>query len=99
MVYEDDIICKAKSLPDLLEKLCISFDIFLEYNISIKLSKFYFNYFDVGLLSQKVNFLNLTTLEKKLKAINLLNYLKTLDTLKYYLRLTNYLHNYIHYYV
>lgn len=48
--YVDDIICGAKSLPDLLQKLCILFDIFLEYNISIKPTKSYLNYPDVGLL-------------------------------------------------
>lgn len=49
--YVDDIICRVKSLPNLLNKLRILFDIFLEYNISIKPSKFFFNYPDIGLLS------------------------------------------------
>lgn len=31
--YVDDNICGVKSLFDLFEKLCILFDIFLEYNI------------------------------------------------------------------
>lgn len=48
----DDIICGAKSLPDLLKKLRILFDIFVKYNISIKPSKSFLNYPDVGLLGQ-----------------------------------------------
>lgn len=93
-VYVDDIICGAKSLPDLLEKLHILFDIFLEYNISIKPSKSFFNYPDVELLGQRVNSLGLTTSEEKLRAINLLNYPEILSALKYYLGLIGYLRNY-----
>lgn len=48
--YMDDIIYGAESLPDLLKKLYILFDIYFEYNISIKPSKSFFNYPDVGLL-------------------------------------------------
>lgn len=33
--YVDDIVCGGKSLPDLLTKLRVLFDIFLRYNISI----------------------------------------------------------------
>lgn len=96
--YMDDIICKAKSLLDLLKKLYILFNIFLEYNISIKPGKSFLNYPNIRLLGQKVNFLGLTTLEEKFKAINLLNYPKILSTLEYYLGLTGYLRNYIYYY-
>lgn len=49
-VYIDDIIYRAKSLSNLLEKLRILFDIFLGYNISIKPTKSFFNYPNVGLL-------------------------------------------------
>lgn len=49
-VYIDDIICQAKSLPNLFKKLCILFDIFLKHNISIKPSMFFLNYSDVKLL-------------------------------------------------
>lgn len=83
---------------DLLQKLQILFKIFLEYNISIKLTKFYLNYLDVGLLGQQVNFLGLTTSAKKFKAIQLLTYPNILDALEYYLGLTDYFYNYIHFY-
>lgn len=50
--YIDDIICGGTSLDDLLRKLHILFEIFLYYNISIKPTKSYLNYPDVGLLGQ-----------------------------------------------
>lgn len=96
--YVDNIICRAKFLSNLLKKLHILFDIFFEYNISIKPTKSFFKYPDIGLLGQQVNSLGLTTLEEKLKTIKHLTYPETLGTLEYYLRLTGYLRNYIHFY-
>lgn len=96
--YVDDIICGARSLSDLLEKLRILLDIFLEYNISIKPTKSFLNYPDVGLLGQRVNSLGLTISEEKFRAIKHLTYPETLGALKYYLGLTGYLRNYIHFY-
>lgn len=96
--YIDDIVCGARSLPDLLEKLQTLFEIFLIYNISISPTKSYFNYPDVALLGQRVNSLGLTTSEQKLKAIQLLFYTETLGALEYYLGLTGYLRSYIHFY-
>lgn len=80
--YVYDIICRAKSFFDLLKKLRILFDIFFKYNISIKPTKSFLNYPNVGLLSQWVDFLGLTTSEKKLWAIKHLMYPKTLGALK-----------------
>ena len=94
----DDIICRAKSLSDLLGKLCIFFDIFFKYNISIKSTKSFLNYPNIGLLGQQVNFLGFTTSEKKLRAIKHLTYRETLGALEYYLSLTGYLRNYIRFY-
>lgn len=74
------------------------FEIFLYYNISIKLTKSFLNYLDVRLFGQRVNFFGLTTSDKKLKAICLLAYSDTLRALKYYLGLTEYLQNYIYFY-
>lgn len=94
----DDIIYRAKSLLDLFKKLHILFDILLEYNISMIQSKSFLNYPNVGLLGQKISFLGLTTSKKKFRAIKLFNYPKTLGALEYYLGLTGYLRNYIHFY-
>ena len=74
------------------------FDIFLRYNISIKTTKSFLNYPDVGLLGQRVNSLGLTTFDEKLKAIRFLAYPDTLGVLEYYLGLTGYLQSYIHFY-
>ena len=41
--YIDDIVCGAKSLPDLLDKLRTLFEIFLAYNISSSPTKSYLN--------------------------------------------------------
>lgn len=96
--YVDDIICRAKSLDDLFSKLCTLFEIFVVYNISIKPTKTFLNYPDVGLLGLEVNSLGLTTAKEKLNAISLLHYPDTLGALEYYLGLIGYLWSYIHYY-
>lgn len=96
--YMDDIICVAKFLLDLLQKFCILFKIFLKYNISIKPTKSFLNYPNVELLGQQVNFFDLTTSEEKLRAIKHFTYPETLGALEYYLGLTGYLRNYIHFY-
>ena len=54
--YSDDIICGAKSLDNLLFKLRILFEIFVAYKISIKPTKLFLNYPDMGLLGQRINF-------------------------------------------
>lgn len=74
------------------------FDIFLHYNISIKLTKLFLNYPDVGLLGQRVNSLELTTSDEKLTAMYFLTYPDMLEALKYYLGLTEYLQNHIYFY-
>ncbi len=96
--YVDNIVCGGKSLPDLLTKLRMLFDIFLHYNISIQPTKSYLNYPNMALLGQRVNSLGLSTSEEKLNAVRLLKYPKTLGALEYYLGLTRYLRSYIHYY-
>lgn len=96
--YVDDIVCGAKSLPDLLNKLQVLFDIFLHYKISIKPTKSFLNYPDIGLLGQRVNSLGLNIFDEKLRAIRLLAYPDTLGALEYYLSLTGYLQSYIHFY-
>lgn len=96
--YDDNIIYRARFFSDLLEKLRILFDIFFEYNISIKPTKSFFNYPNVGLLGQRINFLGLTNSQEKLWAIRHLTCPETLGALKYYLELTGYLRSYIYFY-
>ena len=89
--YIDDIIYGVSSVADPFQKLCVLFEIFVAYNISIKPTMTYLHYRDGGLLGQRVNFLGLTKAENKLKAIQLLCYPDTLGALKYKLGLTGYL--------
>lgn len=96
--YIDNIVCRAKSFLDLLDKLHTLFEIFHTYNISISPIKSYLNYLNVVLLGQQVDSLGFTTLEQKLKAIKLFIYSNTLGALNYYLGLTGYLRSYIHFY-
>lgn len=67
--YIDNIIYKAKLLLNLFQKLQILFEIFLKYNISIKITKFYLKYPNDGLLGQQVNCLGLTISIEKLTTI------------------------------
>lgn len=96
--YVDNIIYKIKSLDNLLLKLYIFFKIFVVYNISIKRTKFFVNYFNAGLLGQEINILSLIIVKKKLNTIKLLQYLLTRRALKYYIELTSYFCFYIYYY-
>lgn len=96
--YVNNIFCSARSPADLFDKLKMLFEIFLHYHIFIKPTKLFLNYLDVGFLRQRVHSLGLTTSQKKLKAIRLFAYLSTLKSLEYYLGLTRYLQNYIHFY-
>lgn len=56
----------------------------------INIKKVFFDYFDVILFDQKVNFLDLIIFEEKLKIINHLRYFKTFKNLKHYLNLIEY---------
>ena len=53
--------------------------------------KTYFEYLDVNLLNQKINFFNLISLKEKLRVILALKYLYILKKLNDYLRLIEYL--------
>lgn len=96
--YVNHIIYGTKSLVDLLKKLCILFNIFLQYNISINPSKSFLNNPNVRFLGQRVNSLGLTTLEEKLKTIKHLTYPETLGALEYYFGQISYFQSYIYLY-
>ena len=70
--YVNNIICRARSLNNLLSKLGILFEIFVAYNISIKPTMTFLNYPNVMLPGQEVNIPGLTIAKKKLNAIKLL---------------------------
>lgn len=95
--YIDNIICEILSMSYLVAMLCRLFEIFVEYNISIKQTKFLLNYPNMRFLGQHVSFLRLTIAKDELQALQLLSYFNTLRVLKYYLGLTCYGQFYIHF--
>ena len=84
--YVDDIVIYFKIFNEHKTHLRSIFDMFKINNISIKLKKIFIDYFTIHLLKQKMNFLKLITIEKKLKTIFRLSYSKTLQSLKIYLK-------------
>ena len=98
-IYIDDIVIYFKILKKHVVHLREIFDIFIVNNIFIKSQKIFVEYFIVYLLNQKMNFLELITIEKKLKIILKLKYSQILKILKIYLRFTSWLHDYISIYI
>lgn len=96
--YIDDIISGACSFSRHVTNLQVIFDLCIQYNISIKLTKVFFNYFSVNLLGQHVNSLGLTTVKDKLAAIAAVEYLTMLGDLEYFLSLTSYSYLSVHCY-
>lgn len=97
--YIDDIISGACFFSRHVTNLQAIFDLCIQYNISIKLIKVFFNYSSVNLLGQHVNSLGLTTVKDKLAAIAAVEYLTMLRDLKYFLSLTSYFCLSVHCYV
>ena len=97
--YVDDIVIYFKTFDEHKTHLRSIFDMLKINNISIKSEKTFINYLTIHLLRQKVNFLKLTTIEKKLKTIFRLSYSKTLQSLETYLKLTEWLRDYVSMYV
>lgn len=83
----------------MFEKLQILFEIFVVFNISIKLFKIFFNYLNVGFFEQKFHFLGLIIVEKNLKVIKELTYPNIPSVFKYYLGSTKYFCSYIYFYI
>lgn len=96
--YINDIMIFNNSLKDHLKHLNQIFSFFQKYEIMLKTSKMYFEYFNISLLNQKINSFDLITASKKLKAIVQLFFSKFLKNLTTYLEMTEWLKNYISYY-
>jgi hypothetical protein len=97
-VYINDIICRSKSFVEHLKHLRVLFRIFLRKKIIINSLKTFLNYQSVILLEQRVNALELTTAEKKLKAIALLKFSENLIVFERYLELIDYLRDKIYFF-
>ena len=96
--YVDDIVIFSKFKEDHLTHLRDVFDILAKNNIAINSKKAFIDYSSVILLEQRVTSLRLSINQQKVKAIASLNFLKTLDQLKTYLDLTDWLRQYVPHY-
>ena len=97
-IYIDDVVIKSNSLKEHLTHLKIVFNLFVKFNIAIKLIKMFIDYSDVALLEQRVNSLKFSISEEKFKAIASIKFSETLQNLKHYFELTKYIRDHIHYY-
>ena len=96
--YIDDVIIRSRSFEEHLNHLRKVFTLFTKLEISIKPTKIFLRYADVLLLEQRVNALDLTTSEKKLRVIALLQFPSNLAALEKYLEIIEYLRDYIYFY-
>ena len=97
-VYIDDVIIRSNSLKEHLTHLRIVFNLFVKFNIAIKSIKVFIDYSNVALLEQRVNSLKFSISEEKLRAIANIKFSETLQDLKHYLELIDYIRDHIHYY-
>lgn len=94
-IYVNDIVIFSKNLDEHLKHLRQIFDMLIVNNIFIKFEKTFVEYSTIHLLDQKVNSLDLTIVENKLRTIVNLRYLRSLQLLKIYLELTKWLCDYV----
>ena len=97
--YVNDIVIHFSILQKHLAHLTKIFDMLRINNIFIKFKKIFIDYLIVHLFDQKVDFLDLITIEKKLKIISRLSFSITLQLFETYLELTSWLRDYVSWYV
>ena len=97
--YIDDIVVRSKSLTEHINHLRQLFRLFVCKNIELNLVKIFLNYPKVTLLRQRINALDLTITEKRMRALTSLKMSDTLAKLETYLDLIEYIRQYIHFYV
>ena len=93
--FVNDIIIFSKTLKEHLKHLCMTFSLFNQYELIMNRKKSFLKYSIIILLRQHVDELRMTTSEEKIAAILNLWFPETLKDLETYLRLTEWLHNYI----
>lgn len=90
---------KSKSLSEHIFYLRQIFHLLVKKNINLNSIKIFLHYFEITLLKQRINAFELSIIEKKLKAFMFLTPSNIFAKLKIYLELTNYITQYIHFYV
>ena len=96
--YVDDIVIYFKTTKKHIQHLRSVFDMLRQNNIFIKSNKVFLDYSSVRLLDQKIDSFELSTNEKKLKAIAKLSFSKILRQLEIYLNLIDWLRDYVSFY-
>ena len=97
--YVNDIVIHFNILQKHFTHLTKIFNMLRANNISIKFEKIFIDYFIVHLLDQKVDSLELITIEKKFKVISRLFFSITFQLFETYLEFTNWLRDYVSWYV
>ena len=97
--YVDDVVIFFRNLQNHMTHLRAVFDILNVNNITIKIIKIFIDYSTMQLLDQRIDFFELATIEDKLKTIFMLKFSRSLRQLKIYLRLIDWLREYISHYV
>ena len=97
--YVDDIVIYFRIVEKHAQHLRFVFDMLRQNNIFIKFSKTFLDYLFVRLLDQKIDSFELSINEKKLKAIAKLSFSRILRQLEIYLDLTDWLLDYVSFYV
>ena len=98
-VYIDDTVIRSKFLTEHINHLRQLFRLFVIKNIDLNFVKVFLEYSKVTLLEQRVNALDLSIIEDRIKALISLKMSETLAQLKTYLELIEYIRQYIHFYV
>lgn len=93
--YIDDVIVRLRFFDKYIYHLHTIFQLFMDYNISIKLSKNFSGYKSINFLGQPVNAVGLAFSKSKFKAIAKIQFFSTLSKLETYLGMTGYLQKFL----
>lgn len=94
-VYIDDIVIALKTFTDYLLHLELVFSWLQQLNITLEPAKSFMEYLNVQLLDVCVDALGMTTMNKKMRSIQELQFPQTLSDIEQYLGLVRSLQHYI----
>ena len=97
--YVDDIVMFSHIKKKHERHLRQIFDVLKKNNIFIKFAKIFFDYFSMSFLNQKINSFELITSKENLKTIAKFRFSRIFRQFEIYLKLTNWLRDYINHYV
>ena len=97
-IYINDIVFFSTFLNQHIEHLNKNFQRFFKYDVILNFKKSFFEYSSIILFDQIVNVFEMITSEKKFAVIIKLVFSKIFKKLKIYVKLINWMRNYISYY-